>query len=652
MVSRGPALGRLAYGALFLLGLPLGLAVWARAIEPRLGLPAVHLPGLGWPLVAAGIGLMGLGMQGLMRHGRGLPMNAFPPPLLVRRGVYAWLRHPIYLGAGLLAGGLGLLTGSAAALWLVTPLVSLGGAALAHGHERHDLRRRFGAPALAPTRLSLPPPDDAPPSWSGQVAVYAWALLPWLLTYLAIQALGRPADAFQTALGFERRWPVWQWTEALYASAYLLVPLTPLLVRRNADLRRFAQQGITGTILVGLCWITVPVVAANRAFTPTTLLGHFLAFEQRTSAGVAAFPAFHVLWSLLAAQALAGNARGGPAAWSTPGWSWAVLITLSCLTTGAHTLIEVAAAVALFLLLRDPAAAWERVRRAAESRANAWREWRVGPVRIISHGGWAALAAGTGALVSGAAVGTTRAYAIGWLAVGVLLGAGLWAQALEGSSRLLRPFGWYGGVVGGVLAAFLCHLRGIPVLSLLAALSVAAPWIQLLGRLRCLVQGCCHGGPADAAIGIRYCHRRSRVTQIAGLGAVPLHPTPLYSIAGNAALGLLLLRLRLVGCPEAMLVGAYLVLGGMARFTEEGFRAEPQTPVLAGLRIYQWFALATVLAGLGVALVPSAAAVPAFAPPTPGFWLASLAIALVYGAAMGVDFPGSNRRFSRLAAAD
>ena len=31
----------------------------------------------------------------------------------------------------------------------------------------------------------------------------------------------------------------------------------------------------------------------------------------------------------------------------------------------------------------------------------------------------------------------------------VLVGAGVWAQLVEGSPALLRPFGYYGGVVGG-----------------------------------------------------------------------------------------------------------------------------------------------------------------------------------------------------------
>ena len=43
--------------------------------------------------------------------------------------------------------------------------------------------------------------------------------------------------------------------------------------------------------------------------------------------------------------------------------------------------------------------------------------------------------------------------------------------------------------------------------------------------------------PASPGVGIRYQHRRSRVTQLANLAGVPVHATPLYSIAGNIVLG-------------------------------------------------------------------------------------------------------------------
>ena len=180
------------------------------------------------------------------------------------------------------------------------------------------------------------------------------------------------------------------------------------------------------------------------------------------------------------------------------------------------------------------------------------------------------------------------------------------------------------------------------------ALAVGAPWVQLLGRFRCLVQGCCHGREASERVGIRYTHPRSRVAYLAGLAGRPLHPTPLYSMLANVAAGLLLLRLWLAGAPQALIVGCYLVTNGLARFAEEGQRGEPQTAVIAGLRVYQWLSVGFVVAGAFVTTLPSPPA-PAVQPPDAGMlgWMA--AFALLGTVAMGVDFPESDRRFSRLA---
>ncbi len=98
----------------------------------------------------------------------------------------------------------------------------------------------------------------------------------------------------------------------------------------------------------------------------------------------------------------------------------------------------------------------------------------------------------------------------------------------------------------------------------------------------------------------------------------------------------------------ALIVGLYLVLACLARFAEESYRGEPTTPVVAGLRLYQWFALLGALAGVSVMAVR-----PATEPPGPDpSWIApatGVLVALAYWMAMGADFPESNRRFSRLA---
>ena len=121
--------------------------------------------------------------------------------------------------------------------------------------------------------------------------------------------------------------------------------------------------------------------------------------------------------------------------------------------------------------------------------------------------------------------------------------------------------------------------------------------MQAIGRLRCLVQGCCHGREAAPKVGIRYTHPRSRVTRLSPLGGVPVHPTPVYSMLANLVIGPILVRLWMLRAPLAFVVGMYFLLSGLARFVEEHYRGEPQTPSYGGLRVYQWLAIAWGVAG-------------------------------------------------------
>ena len=653
MVSVRAAAARLAYGLLFWAAVPAALVAWAVAARDNVPLPSVHSPAAGVAAAGAGLVLLIAGTWQLIARGGALPMNPFPPPRLVRSGVYRWIRSPIYIGFGLVCAGVAIGFGSPSGLWLVTPVTWLAAAALVHGYERHDLLRRFGPDAATPPLLSLPRDDGGPPTAAQRAAVFLWVLLPWLACYYALQALGPAPDAFPLAFRFELRWPVVQWTELIYASTYLLVPLTPLLARSQRTLRRFAVEGLVATVVVTLIWLVVPVLEVNRPFEPHGLPGRLLAYEQAHSTAVAAFPAFHAVWAFIAAEAWSANARdSGRRAWAWIGWTWAAVIAASCLTTGMHTVLEVGGGLAAYPFVRRYDAIAERLRAGAERLANSWREWRIGRVRVISHGSFAAAAALVGFPVAACAAGPDNFAGVVLVAVCALAGAGLLAQALEGSPKLLRPFGWYGGVLGGVLGALAAGLLGAPVMSLLAAYFLAAPWIQSLGRLRCLVQGCCHGAPAPARVGIRYRHPRSRVTRLASLAGTPLHPTPLYSIGANVLVGVVLLRLRSLAAPDSLLVGVYLMLAGLARFVEESYRGEPQTWIVGGLRIYQWLAAASLIAGAVLTALPAAPGPSGFSAPDARVVLATIVVASICGLAMGLDFPGSNRRFSRLAAAD
>jgi hypothetical protein len=623
--------------------LPLGLTGWAIGTAAVVRLPTYQSTFTGIVLVAVGIFLMCFGMLALYRHGGGLPMNIFPPPHFVDRSVYRYLGQPIYIGFVVACGGAALIAGSASGLWLITPAAAAGAGALVLGHERLDLRRRFGERVHSPL-LSLPRDSEERPGLWDRLAFALLVLLPWIIAYEAVQFMGIPRHAISSHLWFEHAWSVFQWTEIPYGSVYVLVLLTPFIVRTARVLRRMAITALLTTAMATIIYITVPLVAPPRPFNPESLLGHILASEQAFNHTVAAFPAFHVLWALIAAAAWPSGIRRRLA------FVWALAITVSCVTTGMHSLADVAFALGLFPVLHHYRRVWSALRAGTEKLANSWREWHIGPVRVIVHGLYAALAGFVGMLIAGMIAGPDQTGGLLFVSFGSLAGAGLWAQRIEGSPALLRPFGFYGGLAGGLVGSFAAAASGYNMSLLLGAFSVALPWIQSLGRLRCLVQGCCHGGSASGSVGIRYTHPRSRVTQIAGKADVPLHPTPLYSILANIVVGILLTRLWFLSVPPTFVVGVYFLMNGLTRFVEESYRSEPQTPVIWGLHIYHWFAVACVAGGMALSSVHSSVPEILFNAPTPRLVVWALVIGLCAGFVMGVDFPRSNRRFARLAA--
>lgn len=111
--------------------------------------------------------------------------------------------------------------------------------------------------------------------------------------------------------------------------------------------------------------------------------------------------------------------------------------------------------------------------------------------------------------------------------------------------------------------------------------------------------------------------------------------------------GFVLLALWEGGAAPNFIFGLYLILNGIGRFVEEAYRGEVQTPLIRGLRLYQWTAVLSVLVGIVFTLFRVEAPVM-----EPNFGWKIVLAALLGGAflvfAMGVDFPNSNRRFSRL----
>ena len=632
---------RLAYTALFALALPALLVAWAISLDTVLTLPAYGsvVPGAG--VAIPGLALMAVATRDLWIYGHGLPASPFPPERLVTRGVYGVIPHPIYLGAVFLSLGVSLATRSAAGLWIVSPVLALAAAAFVIGFENDSTRRRYGALPVA--LLKLPSDTDAPPSTIDRAAVYMLVFLPWLVLYEGIGYLGVPLDARSTYFAWDWSLPVIPWTEPIYAATYPLVLLAPLAASRKSELRRYALGGLWATAIIIPLYLLLPLVAQAKPVPGEGVWQKLMTAERLHDHPVAAFPAFHVVWACLAARLYTTR-------WPRLRWLWwsiVAVLAASCVTTGMHAAADVVAGFAAYALVSRRDAVWQRLCDGAEHIANSWRETTIGPVRLMSHGIYAGLGATVGLTIGVALAGSQNA---GWLVAMTLagaFGAALWAQLVEGSPQLLRPYGYFGTVLTAMVLAVVASLVGADAWLLFVSFGVGSCFAQAIGRIRCLVQGCCHGREAPDFLGIRYVHPLSRVVRLSALGGVPVHPTQLYSMLWTVLVGFLLLRLWAIQAPLQFIAGVYFILIGLGRFVEEHFRGEPQTAVIAGLRLYQWLAIAFVVGGavlttLGPTAAPSAMAF------DPRVLPIALVVGAIYYVAYGADLPGSNRRFSRL----
>ena len=150
---------------------------------------------------------------------------------------------------------------------------------------------------------------------------------------------------------------------------------------------------------------------------------------------------------------------------------------------------------------------------------------------------------------------------------------------------ILNPFGSHavlGGLIaaGGALYGWARARRIVPALVFDIAV-IAASLGYAIGRVGCLLAGCCYGRPTAAPGGLVFNDPRSFVAP--ALRGVPLHPTQIY--ASLAALLLFVALLRLWSARSFPLQVALVFLIGFSlyRFAVEFFRADPERgPALLG----------------------------------------------------------------------
>jgi hypothetical protein len=429
----------------------------------------------------------------------------------------------------------------------------------------------------------VPESSDEAPSFWDRVSAYLFVYLPWILVYGVTTIFGVHKNSSNSSWLSGSFHLLSKISTGIYLLALIPVLLAPLLADKKRDLKQFVVSGLLAAAASLFIFTLYPYVTVTYLHFGRTFYTHF--------------PAYPVIWVLI--SLIPAELRF---TWSKSAFRiFSIIYLISCVTAGFHSLISVAGGLAVYLFVLKRGAIWRTILKTGEGIANSWKEWNWGPVRMLNHGLYGGLATFTGVFMAGLFLGSGYLIPIIFVAVTAMICSALWAQFIEGSKKLLRPLGFYGGVIG----SWLVHLLfGADFILTWAAFAVAAPWVQAIGRLRCLVQGCCHGRPSSPGMGIRFTHARSRVTRLSDLGGSYIHPTQIYSILSNVIYGSILISFWLQGVSLPLIIGLSFIFNGLCRFVEEAYRGEPQTPIVLGLRIYQWLALIGIVLGAGLTTIP------------------------------------------------
>lgn len=154
-----------------------------------------------------------------------------------------------------------------------------------------------------------------------------------------------------------------------------------------------------------------------------------------------------------------------------------------------------------------------------------------------------------------------------------------------------------GGVLTGIaFIAWRVYRLRLPVAASLDGAGIGVSLAMAIGRIGCLLSGCCYGAPTDAWWGIVFHDSQAAQWNGTPLG-VALHPT--QPIQALLAFGIFLFlrwnfeHRRFVGQTTAW----FFALHGLTRVFAEFLRDDPRGAVL-GLATSQWIGLAMALFGV------------------------------------------------------
>ena len=150
----------------------------------------------------------------------------------------------------------------------------------------------------------------------------------------------------------------------------------------------------------------------------------------------------------------------------------------------------------------------------------------------------------------------------------------------------------YGGIIGGILAAWLyCKVAKLKFIKYFDLVMPSVALAQGFGRIGCFFAGCCYGKATDSWFGITFTH-----SDYAPNG-VKLIPTQLISSAGDFMICLMLLAYAKRKPKKGRVASLYLMFYGIGRFGVEFLRSDYRGSV-GFLSTSQFISIGIVAAGI------------------------------------------------------
>jgi phosphatidylglycerol:prolipoprotein diacylglycerol transferase len=152
---------------------------------------------------------------------------------------------------------------------------------------------------------------------------------------------------------------------------------------------------------------------------------------------------------------------------------------------------------------------------------------------------------------------------------------------------------WLPGVLAGTATLWVLSRRyGLPLGLVTNVFFVGIPLVHAVGRLACLLGGCCYGAPTDVPWGVEY-HDPVAYAQNGTPIAISVHPTPLYEFVAEIFNFFVVLAIWRRGPRPWVVPVVWALLYGAQRFVIEFFRGDPRGQ-FGPFASSQWLALVLV----------------------------------------------------------